>query len=80
MTKTIIQDGYQWLDYVKKLLEKDNLEYGEWIFWAAYHARITEPPPFLPSQSYMLPLFMESITIPTMAWHVMQILRDATKY
>ena len=26
VTKPIIEDGYQWLDDVKKLLEKDNLE------------------------------------------------------
>ena len=38
VTKSIIEDGYQWLDDVKKLLEKDNLEDGEWISWAAYHA------------------------------------------
>ena len=42
---------YLWLDDVKKLLEKDNLEDGEWISWAAYHASITEPPLFPPSQS-----------------------------
>ena len=42
VTKTIIEDGYHWLDHVKKL-EKDNLEDGEWISWAAYHASITEP-------------------------------------
>ena len=49
VTKTSIEDGYRWLDDVKKLLEKDNLEDGEWISWAAYHASITEPPPFPPS-------------------------------
>ena len=26
VTKTIIEDSYQWLDDAKKLLEKDNLE------------------------------------------------------
>ena len=80
VTKTIIEDGYQWLADVKKVLEKDSLEDGEWISWAAYHASITEPPPFPPSQSYMLPLFMESPTSPTMALHAMKIIRDATNY
>ena len=31
VTKIIIEDGYQWLDDVKKLIKKDNLEDGEWI-------------------------------------------------
>ena len=44
VTKTIIEDGYQCLDDVKKLLEKDNLDDGEWISCAAYHASIEEPP------------------------------------
>ena len=29
---------------IKKLLEKDNPEDGEWISWAAHHASIEEPP------------------------------------
>ena len=53
VTKTISEGGYQWLDHVKKL-QKDNLEDGEWISRAAYHASITaEPPPFPPSQSHI---------------------------
>ena len=31
VTKIIIEDGYQWLDDVRKLIEKDNLEDREWI-------------------------------------------------
>ena len=31
VTKTIIKDGDQWLDDVKKLLERDNLEDGEFL-------------------------------------------------
>ena len=80
VTKTIIEDGFQWLDDVNKLLEKNNLHDGEWISWATYLASITEPPLFPPFQSYMLPLFMESLTSPTMAWHAMKILSVATKY
>ena len=80
VTKTIIEDGFQWLNNVNKLLEKNNLEDGEWISWATYHANITEPPPFPLSQSYTLPLFIEFPTSPTMAWHAMKILSAATKY
>ena len=75
VTKIIIEDGFQWLpvDDVNKLLEKNNLHDGEWISWATYLASITEPPLFPPFQSYMLPLFLESLTSPTMAWHAMKI-------
>ncbi len=39
----IIHEGYQWLERVRNLLVKDNLEAEEWISWAAYYASITEP-------------------------------------
>ena len=74
VTKTIIEDGSQWLDDGDKVLEKNNLQNAELISWATYLASITEPPPFPPFQSYTLPLFMESPTSPTMAWHAMKIL------
>ena len=78
VTKTSIEDGYQWLDDVNKLLEKDNLEDEKWISWATYHDSLTEPPPFPTSQSYMLTLFLESPTSPTMTWHAMKIHRTTT--
>ena len=76
----IIEEGYQWLERVRNLLVKENLEAGQWISWAAYYASITEPTSFIPSKSYMLPLFTESPTSPTMAWHAMNVLRQTINY
>lgn len=76
----IIEEGYKWLERVRNLLGKENLEAGEWISWAAYHASNTEPVSSPPAESYMLPLFTESPTSPTMAWHAMKVLCEAINY
>ena len=59
---------------------KEHLEAGEWISWAAYYASIAEPVSFIPTKSYMLPLFTESPTSPAMAWHAMKVFCQAINY
>ena len=76
----IIKDEYQWLENVSNLLDKQNLESAEWISWAAYFASTMEPTKTPPAKSYMLPLFTESPTSPTMAWHAMKLLREAINH
>ena len=76
----IIEEGYQWLERVRNLLVKEDLEGGEWLSCAAYFASITEPTSLPPAKSYMLPLFTESPTSPTMAWHAMKVLCKAVNY
>ncbi|KAL7395746.1 hypothetical protein ABVT39_022389 [Epinephelus coioides] len=77
---SVIEEGYQWLERVRNLLVKENLEVEEWISWAAYYASITEATSHPPSKSYMLPLFTESPTSHTMAWHAMKVLRQTISY
>ena len=73
----ILVEGYKWLETVKDSLSKNELEFNEWISWAAYHASRVEPPTAFPATSYMLPLFTESPNNATMVWHGMKVISRA---
>ena len=71
-TDTFLQQSYRWLNHAQRLIDLDGpLPDSEWISWGAYHAKrhsVTLPV----TPSYMLPLFRESATSPTMIYHAMK--------
>ena len=76
----IVEEEYERLRTVQSAIGKETLEKDEWISWAAHHANTLEPPTCPLSRSYMLPLFLESLTSPTLAWHATRFLHQAITY
>lgn len=74
----VLQDGYQWLNYVDDHLERQ-LTRDDWISWAAYHAVHSGPPSFI-SKTYLLPLLTESANSPITTLHCMKTIKRATEY
>ena len=48
--------------------------------WGTADCPIAEPTTLPPAKSYMFPMFTESPTSPTMAWHAMKVLSKAIYY
>ena len=61
-----------------RLLKKDQIEKGDDIAWAAYHASKKTPTHGLPALYAMLPLFYEKSATPAIIKHVMNVVKQAT--
>ena len=81
-TKVCLDKGLEaeneWVQISKRLLKKEQIEKGDAIASAAYHASKKTPTHGLPALFAMLPLFYEKSATPAMNKHGMDIVKQAT--
>ena len=68
----------EWVQISTRLLKKEEIEKGDAIAWAAYHASQKTPTHGLPALCAMLPLFYEKSATPAMIKHGMDVVKQAT--
>ena len=68
----------EWVQISTRLLKKEEIEKGDAIAWAAYHASQKTPTHGLPALCAMLPLFYEKSATPAMIKHGMDLVKEAT--
>ncbi len=70
----------QWLEHVRRMLDKEKLDKGDYVSWAAYHA--SHQPQILHAITLnaLLPLLYESAHTVAMVKHGMDVIRKATQY
>ena len=68
----------EWAQISTRLLKKEEIEKGDTIAWAAYHASQKTPTHGLPALCAMLPLFCEKSAAPAMIKHGMDVVKQAT--
>ena len=68
----------EWVQISTRLLKKEEIEKGDAIAWAAYHASRKTPTHGLPALCAMLPLFYETCATPATIKHGMDVVKKAT--
>ena len=72
-----LSEEYQWLEHVKDIITKSNLEPTDVISWAAFHASRIDQPSKPNDISSVLPLFFENAHSTAMVKHGMEMLKKA---
>ena len=68
----------EWVQVSTRLLKKEEIDKGDAIAWAAYHASQKTPTHELPALCAMLPLFYEKFATPAMIKHGLDVVKQAT--
>ena len=68
----------EWMQNSTRLLKNEEVEKGDAIAWAAYHASQKTPTHRLPALCAMLPLFYEKSATPTVIKHRMDVVKQVT--
>ena len=69
------EEENEWVQISMRLFQKEEIEKGEAIVWAAYHASQQTPTDDLPALCAKLPLFFEKSAIPAMIEHGVDVMQ-----
>ena len=73
-----IREENQWLEERIPVAEKDKLEKGHIMAWAAHHSARQDEVTDIPGKSVLLPLFHEKAATMAMVKHGMEVLKEIT--
>ena len=77
LCEAILEEN-QWLEERIPIVEKDKLEKGDIIAWAAHHSARQDEVTDIPGKSVLLPLFYEKAATMAMVKHGMEVLKEIT--